>query len=94
MKTLTVAITLMLMAGCTAATAAYDDSDADESTVETCDGSEVDLSQDPEHCGECGARCGRDQSCTSGECVCPEGTTRCGLHCLESYQNWSSHDCG
>ena len=37
---------------------------------EMCDGFCVDTSQDPEHCGACGTRCGDDTpSCCSGKCA-------------------------
>lgn len=58
-----------------------------------CDGILADVSEDPEHCGNCGNRCGEDQDCQDGECACPDGLTRCGLHCLEHPEWWDAHDC-
>ena len=36
----------------------------------SCDGSCVDLTSDPHHCGSCGMRCSVNQTCTAGSCRC------------------------
>jgi hypothetical protein len=46
-------------------------------------GCETDLRSDHEHCGVCSKRCGDNQQCVNGTCLCPSGTTRCGNRCVD-----------
>lgn len=50
------------------------------------DGHCVDLSSDPDHCGEPGRRC-ESGVCASGACreSCPDGTTQCGDACVRTW---------
>lgn len=41
----------------------------------------VDLSQDPQHCGDCATQCGNQQVCSNGQC-CAEGRTGCPDGCV------------
>lgn len=42
----------------------------------------VDLGTDSEHCDACGDTCPAGQSCETGTCKCPTGTTDCGGVCV------------
>ena len=45
----------------------------------------TDLSNDREHCGECGHACGENESCRNGVCNtgCPHGTVLCNAQCID-----------
>lgn len=61
--------------------------------LDACEGSCVDLQQDPENCGGCGQVCGDAQECAAGTCVDPcERGDRCGLECVDTSQ--SRRHCG
>ncbi|WP_437321772.1 hypothetical protein [Sorangium sp. So ce385] len=47
------------------------------------DGCESNRWVDRDHCGDCATRCGRDEGCSRGKCVCPAGSTRCGDQCVD-----------
>ena len=52
---------------------------------EACDGQDcVDLTSDPDHCGECGNACAEGDACAAGMCVsdCPIGAAECGGQCV------------
>lgn len=43
----------------------------------------VDLSHNPQNCGQCNHACGAVQKCVGGHCECPQGTTDCGGTCAD-----------
>ncbi|TMQ09058.1 MAG: hypothetical protein E6J90_16005 [Deltaproteobacteria bacterium] len=43
----------------------------------------VDVTQDPNHCGNCMTACGRAESCTSGVCTCAAPSMVCGTGCVD-----------
>lgn len=86
------AAALIALGGCSATTA-----DTDEPTTTTgvggnpcpvgqlfCEGECTVVEIDPDHCGQCGRRCGPDQVCSAGQCGsdCTGGTTKCGDVCV------------
>lgn len=52
----------------------------------------VDLSSNPDHCGECDEACGSRQECLNGNCVCEQGTQACDGGCVDFESN--SDHCG
>src|SRR5262249_53722649 len=64
----------------------------------TCNGAQVNVLTDSQHCGSCTATCGgATPLCSSGRCVaaCPLGQTMCGSSCVDR-QTDAQHcgDCG
>jgi len=60
-----------------------------------CDGRCVDLTSDAEHCGECFALCGADQTCSGGSCTgstCPTGEQLCDGLCVDTLSD--ARHCG
>jgi uncharacterized protein YkwD len=58
-----------------------------------CSGQCVDTQTNPEHCGECGERCGRGAGCKMGACFCLTGGTWCGPgECLATLND--ANNCG
>lgn len=56
-----------------------------EPVATTCGGGVcVDLTENDEHCGACGADCGEFGSCAYGVCVCGQGTTLCADGCVQT----------
>lgn len=55
-------------------------------------GCETDERRDPLNCGSCGHKCGANQDCVDGTCICPPGTTRCGKRCVDV--NVDPNNCG
>ena len=47
------------------------------------DGCEINLLVDPANCGSCGHKCEAGQSCESGSCMCPPGSTYCNGTCVD-----------
>jgi DNA-binding beta-propeller fold protein YncE len=49
----------------------------------SCDGKTcINPDTDPLNCGACATACATGQSCVSGKCLCPVGSTACGSSCL------------
>ncbi|MBW2529765.1 MAG: hypothetical protein JRI23_36650 [Deltaproteobacteria bacterium] len=59
-----------------------------------CEGECTIIDIDPDHCGQCGRRCGPDQVCAAGQCSsdCTGGTTKCGDICVNL--NTDQANCG
>ena len=58
-----------------------------------CNGACLDLGADPSNCGQCGVACAAEQSCVSGNCVCPDGGSYCGDAGCVDLQT-SNENCG
>jgi len=59
-----------------------------EITEDTRCGEElVDLSSNPDHCGECDTACGSHEECLNGNCVCEQGTEACSGACVDLDSN-------
>lgn len=43
----------------------------------------IDLRVDTNHCGRCGVKCGKGQTCVKGQCQCPTGQTLCNGTCVD-----------
>lgn len=52
-------------------------------TLVLCDDICVDLSQNTNHCGECGQECGTGGICVSGNCQCGDGALQCDGECVD-----------
>lgn len=48
-----------------------------------CDGRCTTVATDRANCGACGVACGAGESCSSGQCVCPDGRISCGGACVD-----------
>ena len=59
-----------------------------------CEGECTVVDIDPDHCGQCGRRCGPDQVCSAGQCGsdCTGGTTKCGDVCVNT--DTDQQNCG
>jgi hypothetical protein len=49
------------------------------------DGCEIDLDNDPLHCGSCINDCGADSGCSAGRCACPAPPAGVSAEALEAY---------
>ncbi len=64
----------------------------------SCGGTCVDLSTDPNNCGDCNVTCDVGAACQPtggtppGTCTCPPPTQSCGIHCVDTQTN--SQNCG
>lgn len=57
-----------------------------------CNGTCVDLTRDPQHCGMCGNRCEPGTTCHAGVCETVETCTDCGGSCIDFQSD--NNNCG
>lgn len=48
------------------------------------DGCEIDLTSDPQNCGQCGRACNPGQACVKGACLCGPGLVLCDGECVDT----------
>jgi hypothetical protein len=59
------------------------------------DGCEVDVLDDPKHCGACGNACAAGVPCVAGKCGCPSGQIECNGFCRDPMtDDFNCGDCG
>ena len=63
---------------------ASDGGDRCEGGRSLCDGTCVDRSTNPNHCGACGQTCSGNEVCTDGACRCPRYHERCDGACVST----------
>jgi hypothetical protein len=74
-RTNTIVVSLLFGTGVLLVVACSDANEAD------CGGVTVDLATSNDHCGACGKKCARTESCSAGACVC---TTTCEGVCIDT----------